>query len=99
VVVSAGAIGVLYPPAILAIIVLGLFVIWRTRYVSLGSVLGGALAPLLMLVAYVQGQIPFAYFVYGIIGAVIVIGSHRDNISRLMAGTEARLGQAARRVA
>ncbi len=95
VVVSAAALGVMNPLVLLAIIVAGLTVIWRTRYVSLGSVLGAALAPPLMLLSYTQGSIPFPYLAYSIAGAALIIAAHRDNIARLLAGTEARLGQSA----
>lgn len=95
VVVSAAALGVMNPLVLLAIIVAGLTVIWRTRYVSLGSVLGAALAPPLMLFSYTQGTVPVPYVVYSIAGAVLIIAAHRDNIARLLAGTEARLGQSA----
>ncbi|MDQ3699722.1 MAG: glycerol-3-phosphate acyltransferase, partial [Chloroflexota bacterium] len=95
VVVSAAALGVMNPLVLLAIIVAGLTVIWRTRFVSLGSVLGAALAPPLMLLSYTQGSIPFPYLAYSIAGAALIIAAHRDNIARLLAGTEARLGQSA----
>jgi glycerol-3-phosphate acyltransferase PlsY len=96
VVVSATCLGVMYPPALLIIAVVGVFLIWRTRYVSLGSVVGTALAPPLMLFAYTQGQVPFPYLVYSIVGAVLIIASHKDNIGRLLAGTESQIGQSAR---
>ena len=44
-------------PLLLVLILVGLLVIWRTRYVSLGSVVGAALAPPLMLLAYSQGRV------------------------------------------
>jgi glycerol-3-phosphate acyltransferase PlsY len=49
-----------------------------------------------MLFAYTQGQVPFPYLVYSIVGAVLIIASHRDNIGRLLAGTESQIGQSAR---
>ena len=79
-------------------IAVGLIVIWRTRYVSLGSVVSTALAPPLMLLAYSQGLVPFAYLAYSIVGAALIIFAHKDNIGRLMAGTEAQIGQTARPV-
>ena len=88
VVVSGTALGVMYPPALLVLILVGLLVIWRTRYVSLGSVVGAALAPPLMLFAYSQGQVPFPYVAYSVIGAALIILAHKDNIARLLAGTE-----------
>jgi glycerol-3-phosphate acyltransferase PlsY len=95
VIVSLAAMGVLYLPVALAALAVGLLVIWRTRYVSLGSMIGSAAAPPLMLLAYTQGRVPFPFFVYSVLGAILVIASHRDNIARLLAGTESRLGQPA----
>jgi acyl phosphate:glycerol-3-phosphate acyltransferase len=95
VVVSATALGVLYPPVLLVVLPVGILTIWLTRYVSLGSVVATALAPLLMLFAYRQGQVPFAYLVYSVVGAALIIAAHKDNIERLLAGTESRIGQPA----
>jgi acyl phosphate:glycerol-3-phosphate acyltransferase len=96
VVVSATCLGVMYPPVLLVIVGVGVILIWRTRYVSLGSVVATALAPPLMLIAYSQGQVPFPYLAYSIIGAVLIIAAHKDNIGRLLAGTESQIGQSAR---
>jgi acyl phosphate:glycerol-3-phosphate acyltransferase len=98
VVVSGTCLGVMYPPVLLIIVAVGLIVIWRTRYVSLGSVVSTALAPPLMLLAYSQGLVPFAYLAYSIVGAVLIIAAHKDNIGRLLAGTESQIGQTARPV-
>jgi glycerol-3-phosphate acyltransferase PlsY len=59
-------------------------VTWFSRYVSLGSIVALALAPLIMwsLTDYV------AYVVYAFIAAIYVIYLHRENIKRLKAGTE-----------
>ena len=52
-----------------------------------------------MLLAYSQGQVPFPYVAYSVVGAVLIIVAHKDNIARLLAGTESRIGQSARPVA
>ena len=64
-----------------------------TRYVSLGSIAGavGALALLLPL-TLLYGT-PFEYLVYALIGAIFIIVMHRDNINRLLSGTERKLGE------
>jgi glycerol-3-phosphate acyltransferase PlsY len=51
-----------------------------------------------MLLAYSQGLVPFPYVAYSIIGAVLIIAAHKDNIARLLAGTETQIGQTARPV-
>ena len=59
-------------------------VTWFSRYVSLGSIVALALAPLLMWFL----NSPIAYIIYAIIAAVYVIYLHRENIKRLIAGNE-----------
>jgi glycerol-3-phosphate acyltransferase PlsY len=95
VLVSVAAVAVMYPPMFLLHLVVAALVVWRTRYVSLASVVGAAITPPLFLLLYLGGQIPFAYVAYTIVGAVVVVVSHRDNIARLLNGTEARLGESA----
>jgi glycerol-3-phosphate acyltransferase PlsY len=96
VIVSIAAVGVLHFPVALAIVLLGLLLIWRTRYVSLGSLAGAAAAPPLFLLFYLFGRVPLAYLAFAAAGAALVIASHHDNIARLLTGTESRLGQRAR---
>jgi glycerol-3-phosphate acyltransferase PlsY len=93
VIVSAAAVGVLYLPVLVLMLIPGLLALWRTRYVSLGSIVSAAVAPPLFLVFYLLQQVPFAYLAYAVVGAALVILSHKDNIGRLLAGSESRLGQ------
>ena len=73
--------------------IIGVSIIAWSRYVSLGSVLGSCFVPVALLVSvFLLGQ-PFPHFLFGLIGAAFVIISHRDNISRLLHGTERKLGQ------
>jgi glycerol-3-phosphate acyltransferase PlsY len=70
-------------------------VVAGTRYVSLGSVL----AVLTIMVAFTvnvlvfDGPVPYLWFVLG--KGSVVIWMHRDNIKRLAAGTERRIGRPA----
>ena len=60
-----------------------------TRYVSLGSILGAACVPLgALLLGYGAPAMLAA-----LAGAAIIIARHHDNIGRLLAGTERRLGR------
>ncbi|HCB11105.1 MAG TPA: acyl-phosphate glycerol 3-phosphate acyltransferase [Cyanobacteria bacterium UBA11991] len=59
-------------------------VTWVSRYVSLGSIVALALSPLIMWFL----NAPIAYILYTVIAAVYVIYLHRENIQRLMNGTE-----------
>ena len=64
-----------------------------TRYVSLGSIAGvvGTYAILLPLTIF--NGFPIEYLAYALIGAIFIIVMHRDNIVRLLSGTERRIGE------
>ena len=68
----------------------GLFA--ATRYVSLGSVVGSALGGLLLCWMAVNAGEP-AWAVWGVLVGGFIVVAHRDNIERLLAGTERKLGQ------
>ncbi len=57
---------------------------YTTKYVSLGSIIAIALAPVLMN-AFAQN---YYYICFAALGAVFVIIRHRENITRLLNGTE-----------
>ena len=97
-----GALWVLSPVAGFIATVIGLALVAATRYVSLGSVVAAALGSLVLIALAVAGSMvetpfetPIVYFWYGAIGGVIVVFRHRENISRLIAGTERKIGQPA----
>lgn len=89
---SLGAFIVMTPVVCITVITVGLILIAITRYVSLGSVVGAALSPILVLGSLWLGA-PFEPVVYAFIAAPIVLFRHRANIGRLLAGREHRLGQ------
>ena len=85
-----GAFVVLAPLALLCALPVFVFVVWATRYVSLGSIMGAAALPMFMM--YFQ---PYrsAIFIGGTIFiSLLCILKHHANIARLKSGTENRLG-------
>ncbi len=59
------------------------------RYVSLASISAAAALPLLVYLLYAPGHAPpTAVSVCTLLASVLVIAKHRDNIERLLAGTE-----------
>ena len=74
-------------------LVFGLLLIILTRMVSLGSCAAAVLYPVLTLFInqhyIVTGN--SSYLIYSIILAVIVLFNHRENIKRIMKGTENRI--------
>jgi glycerol-3-phosphate acyltransferase PlsY len=70
---------------------LGVFalVLALSRIVSLGSISGAIVVPLLMIIA---GQ-PLPYQLFAGAAGLYVIWKHRSNIQRVIAGTEPQVGQ------
>lgn len=78
-------------PALAAAVALFVLVVLFWRYVSLASISAAASLPLLVYVLYAPGHAPpTAVSVSALIAALLVIVKHRDNIERLLAGTEPR---------
>jgi len=72
-----------------------ILVVWRTRYVSLGSITAAALMPAALFVLDSRlppaGQHGFERVAAAAAGAALIIFAHRENIRRLMRGTESKL--------
>jgi len=88
---TLGVVIALSLPLLLAAIAFG--AVWLataaiTRYSSLASMLGSAAVPLMM---YARGD-PLPYVWYGIIALVLVVWRHEQNIRRLIAGDELKIG-------
>ena len=73
----------------------GLPAIGLTRYMSLGSILGTLSGVITLAVLIALGHAPAPYLAYVVVGAALVIGLHKDNIQRLISGTERKIGQSA----
>ena len=92
-----GVTAVLMPWAVVAGAVVFLPVVLLSRYVSLGSVAAVVAIMVAFAVATVAYDYPIAYLGFALIGGAILVLQHRDNIQRLLKGTEHRLGQPAQR--
>jgi len=74
------------------------------RYVSLGSIIGALTAAICGVLWFVLGQfnphffasVSFPTMLYLVIGPLLIILFHSDNIKRLLAGNESKIGQRAR---
>jgi acyl phosphate:glycerol-3-phosphate acyltransferase len=73
----------------------------RTKYMSLGSIIG-AVSAFIMLMSFNILEVrffgykqypPFEYVVFTMIGALFIYFMHRDNILRLYNGTERQIGE------
>ena len=94
---AAGALGALAPLVAAAASLVFLLVVTATRYVSLGSIAAAALFPALVLLFGALGWIPGGPWTVAAAVAIaaLVVGRHRGNLRRLLAGTEPKLGQRA----
>jgi acyl phosphate:glycerol-3-phosphate acyltransferase len=89
------------PWSVLAASVVFVLIVWRTRYVSLGSIGAAIFVPLWtaiqhMAIAPVEdfGQVMKALCAV----SGVIIWKHSENIKRLLAGTENKLGMANRKI-
>jgi glycerol-3-phosphate acyltransferase PlsY len=72
----------------------------RTKYMSLGSIIGAVAAFILLMSLNVmevkffgfKHYPPFEYVVFSMMGALFIYFMHRDNILRLYNGTERKIG-------
>lgn len=81
-------------PGVLAIAgLLFLIVVFLTRYVSLGAIVAALAIPVLVLLRHeLFSQLPDfpALLTVAVAGALLIVVAHRQNIARLMNGTENR---------
>ena len=90
-----GGLVALCPPAAIlggeiAIIGAGL-----TQVASVGSIAGAVGSYAVLVPLTILGGFPVEYLFYALVGAIIILLMHRDNIARLLAGKERRLGEKA----
>jgi len=86
----------LAPYSVLTTLVLFTIIVWRTRYMSLGSIVATAAVPLWTLLFYgwlIPSPHLTAMVVIALAGCALIVAKHRENIGRLMRGTESKLGE------
>jgi len=85
------------PWAVLAALAVFIVVVWLTRYVSLGSIIGAAFIPLwvLLMHMWIEPISDFAPIMTALCAtSAVIIFKHSENIKRLMAGEENKFGVA-----
>jgi glycerol-3-phosphate acyltransferase PlsY len=95
VVTGLGGLAVSATPLFIITALSGCVVAGASRYISLGSICGAVAGLIAAIVAFAIGAIPGALAVAIVATAVYVIAAHADNIARLRAGTERRVGSEA----
>jgi acyl phosphate:glycerol-3-phosphate acyltransferase len=86
-----GTMFAIYPPAALLGTEVWAAVALGSNRMSLGSILGILATCCLMIPLSVVYGFPSLYLFYGLVGAVIVIVRHWDNVKRLSKGTERQI--------
>ena len=76
---------------VLICLVFALILIILTQMVSVGSIAAAILYPVLTLFIPQNYIIPGNYIIYSVILAVIIVFNHRENVKRLLSGTENRI--------
>ena len=84
---ALGVFLVLNPLAVLDALLLFVFIVWKSRYVSMGSISAACVMPLLIYIH--QKSLPL--FLAALAIGLVVIIRHRENIERIARGTESKL--------
>jgi len=66
-----------------------------TRFASLGSIAGAVGTYTILIPLTIWNGFPLEYLIYALIGTVVIIIMHRENIARLLTGKERKLGEKA----
>ncbi|WP_343231709.1 glycerol-3-phosphate 1-O-acyltransferase PlsY [Tissierella simiarum] len=88
---SLGVIFFLHWPTGIICILIGAFIIYKTRYVSLGSIVAAAITPIIGSI--VNRPFNREFFLTTLFLAILAIFRHRANIERLAKGKEYKLGE------
>ncbi len=75
----------LAPAAVLAALLVFTIVVWRTRYISMGSIVASGTFP---LAVWLIVHPPWAVVLAAALAAAFIVWRHEENIRRLRAGTE-----------
>jgi glycerol-3-phosphate acyltransferase PlsY len=86
-----GSFLVIAPKPVLVAAGLFVAVLLLSRYVSLASIVAVASFPLLVYVMRAYGDVPLA-LAFMIATSLLIIFKHHENITRILAGTESRVG-------
>ena len=90
---AAGVFLGLQPIPVLICLVIFIGIVYRTHYVSLGSITAAVLLPIILLLQKfgLDRPVPYPHIAIGIILAILIVITHRENISRLAEGTENKI--------
>ena len=88
---AVGALVMISLPTVMMATVAFIPAVAITRYVSLGSLLAVATSMIMIPVLSAAGEVPWEYTVFSTVGGPMILWRHRENIKRLLNGTERRM--------
>jgi glycerol-3-phosphate acyltransferase PlsY len=86
---AAGVFGVMTPGSLVIACAVFLLAVWTTRFISVGSMA----AALTLALITAATDAPTVVTIGAVLIAAVIIHRHRANLTRLVAGTERRIGQ------
>jgi len=93
--IAGGSLLLVSPVSLLVSLLTMILIVWLTKYVSLGTLVANCVAVLGVVISIVLHVLPVGYIIYAITFFVFLIVRHPGNISRLLKGTERRIGDSA----
>ncbi len=91
--VGVGALLGMYWPVGLAGLGVFFIVVVFTKYVSLASMIAASSSIWISIPLVALDILPIEYLIFSIVGTSLIVFRHRDNIKRLIAGTERKAGK------
>jgi glycerol-3-phosphate acyltransferase PlsY len=90
---AAGVFFGLQPMPVFICLLVFIGIVFRTRYVSLGSMIGAVLLPTILMVQFffLDKPVPLAHLAIAVLLAFLIVVMHRENIHRLVEGTENKI--------
>jgi len=90
---AAGVFFGLQPVPVFICLLVFIGIVSRTKFVSLGSMIGALLLPTILFVQYffLDKPVPITHIIIAILLALLIVIMHRENIRRLLAGTENKI--------
>lgn len=97
---AAGVLLALVPSEFILVLIIFVLVVSFTRYISLGSLVSSLFLPLILAFEkyYLKKAIPIELIVVSLILCFLIFYTHRQNIKRLLAGTENKFGKKDKRI-
>jgi glycerol-3-phosphate acyltransferase PlsY len=86
-----------FPLTVPGLLAVAVAIVLTFRYMSLMSVITVLMGGACFLGLALAGIVPYAFAIFGGIASALVLLQHRENIQRLLAGTEPKIGQRVQR--